>query len=222
MAWLRKALLTVTLFGVMTSCQEEESVGSLQEGAEEDLLLPKAIVGLPQGIGSPELALLESINELTRNAFGLPLDIQNRVMLEFSIAVYWTIFWVGFISLAYAAVEGDKKTSGRAVGSSFWPDRTHALFGVTLLLGEATGRYECLNRLACLDQERAQDVLSLSNIFLMGAKALQPLFGHPEEDLDQMASEINQINAGMERALEYRRNGGICDAEYTCEEVPSL
>ncbi|XP_076057304.1 uncharacterized protein LOC143034845 [Oratosquilla oratoria] len=116
--------------------------------------------------------------------------------------------------------EGSSYVSYRSLaGKATWLDSRNALFVLAFLLGEAEGGegqgFECLNRLSCLEDERAHDLLTVSKMFLKVSKFLKPLFGSSLDDFERATS-------GIQEALDHRRGGGSCDSTYTCKAMPSL
>lgn len=62
---------------------------------------------------------------------------------------------------------------GRSAEESFF-DKSDLLYLTTYLVSDGIERYDCLNRLACLDDRKAERLLTTSKMMINGAKYLQP------------------------------------------------
>lgn len=94
-------------------------------------------------------------------------------------------------------------------------DGSDMLFMLTYLVSDGLERYDCLNRLACLDDAKAQDLLTASKMMIKGAKYLQPFFDYSTE-------KYEIITNGLQDAIEHKRQGGSCHLRYQCHAMPSL
>ncbi|XP_042224430.1 uncharacterized protein LOC121868188 [Homarus americanus] len=96
-----------------------------------------------------------------------------------------------------------------------WVEGNDLLFMTTYLVSDGIERYDCLNRLACLDDHKAQQLLTAAMMMIKGAKYLRPFMGFSLQKYEQVAM-------GVEEAIYYRREGGSCRARYQCQAIPSL
>ncbi|XP_045608278.1 uncharacterized protein [Procambarus clarkii] len=106
---------------------------------------------------------------------------------------------------------------GRSMGGEEapWVDGTDALFLTTYLVSENQDRYDCLNRLACLDHYRAHDLLTAARMMIKAAKYLKPYF-------DFSLDKYERVSWSVEDAIYYKYGGGSCHTRYPCHAMPSL
>jgi len=159
-----------------------------------------------QEIESPSTAMLEAVIELGR---------QSTVTV-FNWNSLFVILGLKLLILAVAGFFGVGLFGARSLDENkAWVDQSEVVFMLAYLVSESQEKYDCLNRVACLDDSKAEHLLTSSRMMIKGAKYLQPFMGYDVKHYESIAN-------GIEDAIDHRRSGGSCDAEYTCPAMPSL
>ncbi|XP_066964558.1 uncharacterized protein [Macrobrachium rosenbergii] len=159
---------------------------------------------LEEGVDAPSEVFLESLIEIGRQSTVYNFNFNNLIIII--ILKLWSSssgrLQVGFVG---RSIEDD----------SLLMDGSDVLFIMTYMVSSGIEKYDCLNRLACLDNAKAQDFLTASRMMIKGAKFLQPYYGYSVDKYEYIAD-------GVQDAIDYRRQGGSCHKRYSCYELPSL
>lgn len=125
------------------------------------------------------------------------------------------IIGLKLLILAVAGFFGVGLFGGRSLSTDQpWVDQSEVMFMLAYLVSQSQEKYDCLNRVACLDDDKAHDILTASNMMIKGAKYLQPFFGYS-------VKHYESISNGIDDAIHHRRSDGSCEV-YTCPAMPSL
>ncbi|KAK7069913.1 hypothetical protein SK128_006524 [Halocaridina rubra] len=147
----------------------------------------------------------ESLVEIGRQSTVYSFNFNNLIIifiLKMLVLLFGGGLGFGFLGRSY-------ETEQR------WLDSNDMMFIMTYLVSDGLEKYDCLNKMACLDDYKAQDLVTASSMLLKGAKYLQPFFG-----ID--TSKYETITYGLQDAIHYKREGGSCRYKYTCNMLPSL
>merc|ERR1711962_946614 len=126
------------------------------------------------------------------------------------------IIGLKLLILAVAGFFGVGLFGGRSLSAEQpWVDQSEVMFMLAFLVSQGQEKYDCLNKVACLDDDKAHDLLTVSRMMIKGAKYIQPFIGYD-------VKHYESITNGIEDAIHHRRSGDSCDAAYTCEAIPSL
>ncbi|XP_037794990.1 uncharacterized protein LOC119590393 [Penaeus monodon] len=169
------------------------------------VLLGLASSSWAETVHSTDNALYEGALELARTSTVYSFNFKNLV-------VYMIIAFVLMVGLT--GIRTGLGFIGRSAEESFF-DKSDLLYLTTYLVSDGIERYDCLNRLACLDDRKAERLLTTSKMMINGAKYLQPVFGYSLE-------KYETISDGVFDAIMFRQEGGSCDSRYTCPAMPSL
>lgn len=178
---------------------------------KQALIVGVVLLGVASGswaeetVRSTDNALYEGALELARASTVYSYNFKNLV-------IYMIIAFVLMVGLT--GIRTGLGFIGRSAEESFF-DKSDLLYLTTYLVSDGIERYDCLNRLACLDDRKAERLLTTSKMMINGAKYLQPIFGYSLE-------KYETISDGVFDAVLFRQEGGSCDSRYTCPAMPSL
>ncbi|XP_043247130.1 uncharacterized protein LOC122394361 [Amphibalanus amphitrite] len=161
---------------------------------------------------STSLATLVSdvVARATSTSEVLTLNLTNLIILIVIKAIVIVFGMFAFGGGFGSLFGGGFGRSADASPSDSWLDREDLLLMLTYLLSsDGSDNYECLNRVACEQPDRAAQYINAGKLLLGGAKMADKIITVSPE-------KYTNVLHGMQKAVYHGQSGGVCSLRYKC------